>query len=300
MPGNPLFDMIQAAKPVAKDPKKLRQAQKINALGQIINLVSQGAGGLSGATIKPTQDKVTPYLLNELNRQKAAEAATGDSYNKLLFNVLQSEQQNQAAEQRAADSRAHSDELQKKSFDHQDLVNKEFRLTPDQQMVTNVEKLNAQLGKEKDMADYNAGLREKAKVDESGNYPKGFKPVLMANNKYPLSNIELSTLYPNILSLMQNPGVVDRLKKLNSIYPIALKNLGLGKSTNLSPENWSAIISELWPELENDYKSTIKNHYGNKFFNYLYPDGVSNNPSEQVSPKNPGSNKPKANWKVSE
>jgi hypothetical protein len=87
---NPIYSFIEETKPKPRTDEKerIKQNLRINAIGQVINLVAQGIGGSKGATIIPMKDQYSPYAMNEFAKMRQEELVGDNKTREFQFRSL--------------------------------------------------------------------------------------------------------------------------------------------------------------------------------------------------------------------
>jgi len=87
---NPLTEHLQSTRrrPDTDYQERLKQAQRIKAVANIMSLVGQGVFAPKGANILPMEDKVTPFAMNEFGRMREDEIKQGDYERQVGVNAM--------------------------------------------------------------------------------------------------------------------------------------------------------------------------------------------------------------------
>ena len=280
--GTNIWDyMGKKPKPINED--RLIQAARVNMLGNVFNLIGQAAYGSKDATITPTKDVVTPYVLNRFNEQRQMDIRRGETDRQFMLRKLFKDQEDHEDrlydQKKTEESRAYNEGLLEKKQAFTEEQNKLWKLTPDQQMEMYGLKGEADLknyGKRKeiDFAHQVRTARELASIKKQAGEGKNtsYKPVTMIRNKFPLNDTEINALSANVMDLVQSDlDVYDKLSKIKSPAGSSAQNYArmiLRSPKDLTPENWTYVIDLLWDEhLKDNYTDLhgeLMNIYGGK------------------------------------
>lgn len=137
---NPLTEHLQSTrrKPDTDYQERLKQAQRIKAIANIMSLVGQGVFAPKGANILPMEDKVTPFAMNEFGRMREDEIKRGDYERQVGLNAMMKDIEydvSQADKDKQAKLRAEEAEKQR-AF--QEAENAKYRSTPEQQLEQSI------------------------------------------------------------------------------------------------------------------------------------------------------------------
>jgi hypothetical protein len=239
-------------KPKAVNEERLAQVARINTLANAMNLLSQGIFGAKGATITPMKDSVTPYILNQFNRQRELDLAQEQSDRQLMIRQLLRDQEiaDQRAynDQKTQENREYQDRKTKESREFQEQENAKYRLTPEEQLSI------YGLKRERDL-EYQTQL-DKSRKELDQKYPSGtsdLKPRFYVNNN-PLTDAEKLSLGAIAREFAKKPEIKQRLQAKNPLY---VTNLTLNND-KLTDQQLQDIYTIMWPELEPYYQKLIE------------------------------------------
>jgi hypothetical protein len=254
-----IYDILgKQQKPMDED--RLKQTARLNAMGNIFNLIGQAAYGSKGATINPLQDKVTPFILNQFNQSRQLEIAQGEKARAFGLRQLLENDKRQYTEQKDAEKRNFDENKTKEQRTWQEGQNEKYKSTPDQQMER--AKVIAGQKSEQELKDY--GAKKKADLEYQNEMTKILaerkktgspedKNYLFNVDRYRITKQDVASLAPVINKLANQPEVKERLNKL---IP-ALGVDALFDINELSDSNQSILLNALWPDLK-PYYDTFK------------------------------------------
>jgi len=256
-----IYDNIRK-KPKVIDENRLIQAARVNALGNVFKLIGQAAFGSQGATITPMQDKVTPYVMNEFNRQRMTDMQSDQQER----NIMLREMMRQAT---LNEDRQYKKGLLEEQRDYQEERDKRTGNTYEQKMnIAKVrkdvdlenwkerEKISQENWKERSQIGYDNAknlvfLRDKfRKENDIEKLKNKYKPIFEVKGNQ-MDEYELNSLFDVVTGLSQNPEIVSKLKKKNQLYGTLLQY----NPDELSDKQWQDILTLMWDDIEPQYKA---------------------------------------------
>ena len=235
-PYNQISDWIKESRPKPViDEKKLKQAAQLNALGQVFNLIGQGVGMSRGATIAPTQDQVTPYLLNQFGQAREEEIRNNNTDREMGLRTMMSNIGYGIDEKRIQDRNQRDDQIRADKQARDDEYNKNFRLTPEEQLSIYGLKREKDLEYEKGKA----SLKTETKSDDK----KYTWDILEGDGKYQFDDNDAKQMWSII---MADPKLSEVVKRNSvKVYFDATKK---GLDPDLT--YMKTIARQLWPEIK--------------------------------------------------
>ncbi len=261
---NPMMQYVEETRPKPNEgyQDRIKQSQKVNAIAQVLNLVTQGAAASKGGTVLPTNDKVTPFAMSEFQKMREQEIAQGEHDRKYGLQALTKElDYGVKLEDR--------DDAWKKIQAQQEFQrgeNQKYKATPDQQLEFNIargladsgnreelEKIRHQQNLERDRLRHESTIRE---IRERANNPSSSR-----NEKYILTIPDADKKYEfttenvkDIFSVMMNdPEILESIKEDNIAVFYEFKYNG-----KVPPEGFiSTKIREHWPKLKSTIDGTL-------------------------------------------
>jgi hypothetical protein len=263
---NPMNEWIQETKPKPNEgyKERIKQAQRVNAVAQVLNLISQGAYGAKGARINPMVDQITPFALNEFGRMRQEEIASGEKERQYGLDALTKQIDYNVQEERIQKSDATKERHRNEDRERKMEDDEKFRLTKEEHKALEQLKAAIQVGKQKEIMQYANELNilsEKRKEEREREKTEKIKPIFYIDQKYPVTDVELNSLSDKLREILNtSPEYYERLKaKLPAITLMALKHGEGTSTTKISPKDWQAIFTELKDEIAPYYNELIKN-----------------------------------------
>ncbi len=258
--GAEVYDYL-GKKPKPVNEERLKQAARVNMLGNVFNLISQGVMGKKGATINPMKDIVTPYVLNRFNEQRQMDIQQGERDRQLMLRQILRDQEINAGNIHKDAIR--QDNLTRKEKEKADAIARqgERDVTTGNTFEQKKELAAIRAGQElkdygaKKDIDYNHQVRvaqalSKIKKESGEGRKIDYKPVTMIKNNFPLNDTEINSLSANVADMIKSdPVMFEKLKKANP----KLAHTVLRYPEELKPENWTYVINFFWDDLQDNY-----------------------------------------------
>jgi hypothetical protein len=281
---NPMMQYVEETRPKPNEgyQDRIKKAQKVNAIAQVLNLVTQGAAASKGGTVLPTNDKVTPFAMSEFQKMREQEIAQGEHDRKYGLQALTKQLDYGVQEQRRGDDRSfqldkegraqeNKERWRTEDWERKRETDDKFRMTPEETVVLEKLKSAIQADRQKDIMKYANELKileERRKEERDQNKPATgtFKPIFYIDQKYPVTELELNSLSDKVMGMIkENPEVLERLRTRLPVGPIAALRMGEGPRTGkISAKDWQIILTELKDEIAPHYNELIGNTRGDK------------------------------------
>lgn len=256
-----IYDNIRK-KPKIIDESRLIQAARVNALGNVFNLIGQAAFGSQGATITPMQDKVTPYVMNEFNRQRMMDLQSEQQERNIMLREMlrqatldEDRQYKRGLLEEQRDYQAERDKRTGNTFEQKMDIAK-VRKDADLENWKEREEISQKNWKERTQIGYDNAknlvfLREKfRKENDVEKLRNKYKPIFEVKGNQ-MDEYELNSLFDVVTGLSKNPEIVNKLKQKNQLYGTLLQY----NPDELSDKQWQDILTLMWDDIEPQYKA---------------------------------------------
>ena len=268
---NPLNEHLQSTrrKPDTDYQERLKQAQRIKAVANIMSLVGQGVFAPKGADILPMDDKVTPFAMNEFGRMREDEIKQGDMERQMGVSAMMKDIDYTLSQQdkdKQAKLRAEEAEKQRK---FQAGENEKYRRTP----YTYEEELELRKAQGGITTDNQVKLaQEQSKLRREENEQKNRQAIqqIVARNSstsktqdYPLTIKDTADKQTynftakeisNAFSIMMNDPEIS--KDLEDNHPVAYWDF-VNKAKSPDEEFIATKIRQHWPKVKQELHKMV-------------------------------------------